>query len=295
MRRLEAAGASFGGAGERALAMPEEFRLEQGLRDGAHVDAQEHPIGALRQPMQLARDKFLAGAVLAEDQHVRVGRRRTPHDGHQVAHRPRPADDRAARRGRVGQHAVRLLQAFVLAPARAELNRRRHRCGQLLVLPGLGDEVGRAALHGLDYRVDAAVRRDHDNDELRVDGEDPREPVESLRAARFAGPEIHVQQDGVDVVFREEFRDALRPPARQDFAELPPQQQPAGGEDVLVVIDDQDRAGFRHGGLPGARTGVRNRTRSVRRRTAGGAVARRSARVTCEFSGAYKLGTPLAM
>jgi HlyD family secretion protein len=53
-------------------------------------------------------------------------------------------------------------------------------------------------------------------------------------------------------------------PAGQDLAELPPQEQAARGQDVVVVVDDQDRIAG-NGSAP-AET-VRNRTLDVRQRT----------------------------
>src|SRR5207302_5001740 len=61
-------------AGERALPMPEQLRLDQLLGDGGAVDVDEGMLGALRQTMQRPRDDLLAAAVLARNQHAAVGR-----------------------------------------------------------------------------------------------------------------------------------------------------------------------------------------------------------------------------
>ena len=54
-------------------------------------------------------------------------------------------------------------------------------------------------------------------------------------------------QDGVEFVLCQQVGNFFRPPAGRDFVELAAQQQAPRREDVLVVIDNQDVAGFCHG------------------------------------------------
>jgi len=63
------------GAGERALAMAEQLARHQWFGDRADVHAEEHVRRARGLAMDGARDELLAGAVLAQDEDVRVGRR----------------------------------------------------------------------------------------------------------------------------------------------------------------------------------------------------------------------------
>src|SRR4030095_15296248 len=60
------------GAGERALAMAEQFRLDQFLGDRRAVHVDDLLLGARRQAMQGPRDDFLSAAVLAGDEHAAV-------------------------------------------------------------------------------------------------------------------------------------------------------------------------------------------------------------------------------
>ena len=60
-------------AGERALLVAEQLALEQRLGDGRAVDRDEAPVAAGRRLVQRARQQFLAGARLAEQQHRRRG------------------------------------------------------------------------------------------------------------------------------------------------------------------------------------------------------------------------------
>ena len=75
VRRLQPADAIAARIGEGALHMAEQFRFEEIFGDRAEIDRDEHPVGAPRTSVKLARDQFLAGAVLAQDKHVRLGRR----------------------------------------------------------------------------------------------------------------------------------------------------------------------------------------------------------------------------
>ena len=72
---LEAADAIGLGVGERAADVSEQLALEDAFGESAGVDRDERPVGARRSRVQPAGDDFLAGAVLAGDEHVGVGRR----------------------------------------------------------------------------------------------------------------------------------------------------------------------------------------------------------------------------
>ena len=99
---LEPSGAVFLRVGERALLVAEELRLEQRLGDRAQVDVHERLAGARRRAMDGARDQFLAGAVLAEDQHRRVGARDLLDVAEQAAAIAGELADDLARRARRG-------------------------------------------------------------------------------------------------------------------------------------------------------------------------------------------------
>ena len=140
------------GVGEGALHMAEQLAFEQILGDRAEIDRDQDLVGAARPAVELARDQLLAGAVLAEDQDVGVGRRRPARSATRPA--PSPASGRAgaSRRRPTGAGDRR----DPLALGHRFLARGAQRGGgadggeQPLVRPGLGDEVGGAALHRLD-------------------------------------------------------------------------------------------------------------------------------------------------
>ena len=62
------------GVGEGALHMAEQLAFEQILGDRAEIDRDQDLVGAARAAVELARDQLLAGAVLAEDEDVGLGR-----------------------------------------------------------------------------------------------------------------------------------------------------------------------------------------------------------------------------
>ena len=85
---LEAADAPGDGAGERALLMAEQLRLQQRFRNGGAIDGDEAALGAAALAMQMAGENLLAGAGLAGDQHARLA------GGDALGQRDHPRHDR---------------------------------------------------------------------------------------------------------------------------------------------------------------------------------------------------------
>ena len=73
---FEAAHAIALGVGERALHVAEQLAFEDALGQAAGVDRDQRARGAQRDRVQRLRDQSLAGAVLAGDEDVGVGRAR---------------------------------------------------------------------------------------------------------------------------------------------------------------------------------------------------------------------------
>ena len=55
--------------------MSEQFAFEQRLGHGPEIDRHKDATGTCRMPVYCLSHEFLAGAIFAGDQHVRVGRR----------------------------------------------------------------------------------------------------------------------------------------------------------------------------------------------------------------------------
>ncbi len=175
------AGAVLLGVGEGAAAVAEQLAFEQLRRQRAQIHPQEDFVGASRQAVDLARDQFLAGAVLAQDQHIGVGGRGAA-DGveHPAAWR-RGADHAGFLMGGGGQAAVALAQLGRLRARAAQVQRRHQRRQQAFILPGLGDEIGGALLHRLDRQLHIAVGGHHHHHRLRIDGQHFGQPRQALR------------------------------------------------------------------------------------------------------------------
>ena len=93
VRQLEAALAFLGGAGERALLVTEQLRLQQGLGERRAVHADERRVLAWALGMDGARDDFLAGTALAAQQHRGAPGRRLVNLGKHLLHARTAADD----------------------------------------------------------------------------------------------------------------------------------------------------------------------------------------------------------
>ncbi len=160
--RLEQALLVDVGTGERALHMSEQFRLEQGFRDGPAIDGHEGPIRALGKFVQGTGRQLLAGAGFADQQHA----------GAPGAGLSECVEDPLHGR-RFAQQPVQLVaaldfvtQGHVLAGQRPALESAIDHQANLVDLEGLGQVVVGARLHGRDGRLGAGKSGDHDD--LRV-------------------------------------------------------------------------------------------------------------------------------
>ena len=198
--------------------------------------------------MQFACDQLLTRAVFTENEYVGIGRACAPHEIEYVLQRGRLTDDVVVVNGRIAHEGlVGLSQCPRLDTALPQFERSRNGRDDLLVLPRLGDEVRRTFFHRFDCRVKTAMCSNHNDDRVRIAVENALQPVQSLLARRLAGPEVHIEEDDIDVVARHLFRNAFRVPARDDRAELAAEQQAPGRQNVLVVVDDKNIALCTHG------------------------------------------------
>ena len=109
---------------------------------------------------------------------------------------------------------------------------------QPLVRPGLGDEIGGAALHRLDRDADAGMGGDHHHHRLRVALQYLAEPAEALGGVGGAAAEIGVEQDDVGKLGLHRRHRLLWRLEGGDLGEQVAQQQPGGEQDVRIVVDD---------------------------------------------------------
>ena len=147
--------------------------------------------------MQRLRHQSLAGAVLAGDEDVRVGRADAGDHVEDRAHGRRLGDQ--LRKALGAQRAVLRFQALSAAQGAAEFdlglqNRREPR-----VVPRLLDEIARAAAHGFDGEFDAAPRGHDDHRERGVQGLYAVEQFEAFLPAGGVAGVVEVHQNRVEI------------------------------------------------------------------------------------------------
>ena len=146
-------------ARERAAFVPEELALKERLLQGGAFDHDERLSPPCAPRVYEFGDHLLAGAGLARDQHVRVGRR-DPRD--QIHHAPEfrtLADDGVAK---IGRRESALEQTGALLQ-RLPLQRAIEPHLKFVERTGLGEIVEGAELDGLDRGVNRAVPGEHDD------------------------------------------------------------------------------------------------------------------------------------
>jgi hypothetical protein len=193
----------------------------------------------MRQPVDALGDQALAGSGFAEQHHGRVGCGNlmdqpsnalhgvgTPHDvgQHRVGLTVMGMDPVV-----VDQHPPAMAMAFEHAVDGGD---------EALRVDGLGEEVVRAALHGLDDGVDVGVRRDHHHREHLVGGQVGNQ----IQAAGVR--KLQIEQDEFRFVALE-----IGPHARsrgRGMGHVPGVAEHPGQDLGLerVILDDEDRGGL---------------------------------------------------
>ena len=211
--------------------MAEQLALEQLGGDRGAVQADERLAGALAVLVDRLGDQLLAGAVLADDEHVRVGRRHHAHQAEQLLHHVALRDELGK-----GRRALeRRLQPAVLLdegdPLADLVEQRRE-------VPGVDrllEEAEGAARHRPHRGADAAVAGDHDGLDVRMVAAGV---VEQLHAVGVG--QDHVEEDDVGGPARE------RLAVGRAGGDLPHRVASAGQQDgdpgaaVDVVVEDED-------------------------------------------------------
>ena len=129
-----------------------------------------------RRRVQPLRDELLARAVLAGDEHVRVGRPDALHQLQNRLHLRRLGDH--LRQMVAAEQLVLRLEPLRASQRAAELDLRREDRHEPRVVPRLLDVVARAAPHRFDRVVDAAPRRHDDDRHVRLERLQRRQQVE---------------------------------------------------------------------------------------------------------------------
>jgi hypothetical protein len=125
--------------GERAALVAEQLALDQVLRNRPAIDRNERPLAPPTRLVDRVRDQLLAGAVLAENQHGRVGRRHALHELEHLPDRLGLADDPV-----VALEAARAIRLLLQLDA-AHVQRALQHHAELRQLDRLRVPVDRAA------------------------------------------------------------------------------------------------------------------------------------------------------
>jgi hypothetical protein len=247
------------GAGEGALLVAEELRLQDGLGQRCHVDRVERPIPSRAARVQGAGHEFLARATLAIDQHRRVRGGDLLHDAEHGLHRAVRADHvldpKAA--------AQLFAQARVLVQQSRALEGARQCQQQDLAIEGFGQIVEGTLAHGFHRRANAAVGgHEHDTGARLLALDFLQE-----RHARQVG-HLEIGEHHVERLPAQGSHGQPSAAGGHHVVALGAQDQPQDLQLGRLVIHDQ-QVGF-HGresgcgaacGWSGSRTGSRTRTR----------------------------------
>ena len=166
----------FGGAGEGALLVAEQNRLDQVLRHGAAIDRDEGLGAARADAVDGARDQFLADAGFAFDQHRDGGGRRLLGGAQHRLHGGRAGDHVGD-----GQRAVAAaLEPLQFAGQRLAGERVAQRDLQPLGACRLDHEIGGAGAHRRHHIVDAAMGGLHDDGNVEAGLAHARQHAEAV-------------------------------------------------------------------------------------------------------------------
>ena len=230
---LEPADPLLVGAGERALLVAEQLRLQQVLLQRRAVHLDEMRPARERVVVNRAGHQFLARAGLAADQDGRVALGDLADDAEHLLQGPGAADDRVE----VVDVVLRVAQVLELVAHPARLERLLDLHLHLLDFERLLHVVEGADLHGLDRRADRPERRHQDDRRRRVQRLGGPQHVEAVAAAHLQVAQHDVERplvqplDGEVAVRR---LVDLVPGLGQRARERPPQR--------VVIIGNQNPA-----------------------------------------------------
>jgi hypothetical protein len=225
--------------------VPEHLALEQPAGHGPAIQGREHARVRPAVVVQATRDQLLAGARLAGDQHVRVGRRDVQDQAPQRDHGGRAADELRVDRLAAGQPGT---QRHDLEPQAAPLERAADDVVQAVGAERLLEEVVGAQAHGLDGHRDVAVPRHQDHRQLRIDPAGMRQQLEAAHSRQ-----LDVRQQDAGEAGNEVRQDVLRGLERAHGASGQLHRLRAAEAHGGVVLDVEDRRPLRrwfHGAGP---------------------------------------------
>src|SRR6266568_2117964 len=154
--------------------------------------------------MQGARDNFLAGPVLAGNQHIRVRRANAFDEFQDVLHRCRFRDNLRQFTWRI-RDAVTQGEIFSFQPPAAaqgfcELDLRTEYGQQARVVPRFLNEVARPTPHRLDGQIHAAPGGHHDYRQRWIDFLNAGQEIETFTAGSGVTRIVEIDEDDVQLL-----------------------------------------------------------------------------------------------
>ncbi len=222
-------------AGERAAHVPEELRLEQGLRNRGAVHLDERHLALRAVIVDRARDHLLAGSGFPRDEDRALRSRDDFGRADDVLHPPAAAHEAVVIEVRVAlADEISMLGAKPLMIERAADDDE-----ELVDFERLLQVVERPELHGLDGALDRRVRGHHDD--LR--------PLDRGRRVELAdqieaGDVRHqiVDDEQIEHALREEPLRLARARRGRDLVPFGAQRLRQRVENLALVVDEKNRA-----------------------------------------------------
>ena len=231
---LEEALAVLAGAGEGALAVAEELRLEQRLGNRAAVDRDEGLGGTVADLMDRAGHQLLAGAGLAVHQHRRHAARHLGHQLAHLAHHRRAARQALQRSDRRCRHGGGHRRHGGTRRRRHPPQRGGHDAAELAQVDRLGQIVEGTGLERQHRVLGRAVGGD---DQRLLGPAGLLEPAQQLQPVAVGQP--HVGDDRIEAGGLQQRPGLLDAGRRLDVVALAQQRQLVEGAQIGLVVDDQ--------------------------------------------------------
>jgi len=177
---------------KRALLVTEQFRLDERIGQGRHVDRHEGMLGARTRVVNGTRQHLFAGTALASDQD-RGTARRGPGDGVDGLGHPRVGGVEA-RKPVPGRELF--AERFVLGNQRPAFERSRDQHLEFIEVDGLGQVIRRPAFHGVNSGRHGPECCHHDDRDLGIDAPQPIEQGQAVLVRHAEVREDQVERAG---------------------------------------------------------------------------------------------------
>ena len=188
--------------------------------------------------MQRAGNHLLSRAGLAANENIRIRWADARDQLQHRLHRGRFSDQGGPAFG--AQQPVLRFQALAAPQRRAQLHLCAHDGHQARVVPGLLDEIARAAAHGFHSEINAAPRGHHDHRNHVVDHLDAAQQIEAFLTGGCVPGVVQVHEDHVEIARLEGGQNSGRRIRGLNFEPLAFKQQAQSLQHIRLVVGDEE-------------------------------------------------------